>query len=81
MKFIVESYEFTDEGSLLRAFNELQMPENGKEYETDKDGYVIGKCARVTHDEEDGYTWHPCATSYASYHFKSIPIKICIRST
>lgn len=81
MKFIVESYEFTDECSLLRAFNHVQMPDIGHEYETDNDGYVIGKCARVIHDEEGGYTWHPCATSYASYHFKSIPIKICIRST
>lgn len=81
MKFIVESYTMSGGESLLRAYNDIQMPDIGKEYTTDKDGYVIGKCARITHDEEDGYTWHPCATSYTSYYFKSTPIKICIRNT
>lgn len=80
MKFTVESYTFPDEG-LLRAYNEIQLPEIGKEYTTDSDGYIIGKCARVVYDEEDGYTWYPCATSYTSYHFKTTPIKICCRDS
>lgn len=78
MRFVVLSFMYGTVG-LMRSYKNSQLPEIDQEYVTDEYGHVIGKYARVIYDEENGYTWYPCATSYSSYHFTSTPIHIEIK--
>jgi hypothetical protein len=77
MKFIIEDIETITNG-LQRAYNDLQVPEVDVEYETNTDGYVKNKAARV-YKEGDVWWWSQESTSYSAYHFKSEPLKIKIR--
>lgn len=79
MKFIIDDIEIqTITNGLARAYNDLQSPEVGIEYEADKDGYVKNKAASV-YKEDDIWWWSQESTSYSAYYFESEPLKIKIR--
>lgn len=80
MKFTVMTCVSTDPSSPARQYNSLQQPEIGCEYEMTANGWIVGMNARVVVDEEGGWLWYPVPTSYSSYYFKEIPMRITVKT-
>jgi hypothetical protein len=84
MKFIVNKVRSSVIESVqpLRAYNQLQTPEIGVEYEiVDNDGIVLNMSARVVY-ENSQWMWYPEQSNITgSYYFRSVPFIIEITKT
>lgn len=80
MKFIVKSVTHVTEGPIQRSYNTMQKPEIGSAYELTANGWVVGMNARVVVDEEGGWLWYPVPTSYSSYYFKEVPMRLTVKT-